>query len=149
SKKQVKETSQRNKSKKQVKETSQRNKSKKQVKETSQRNKSKKQVKEKLNIMATIINDRIDVRISREQKELVKYASELRGFKSLSEFVIFCLDYEAKKIIKENSNVLKTLEDRKIFLDAILNPPSPNADLKKARLNYLKFKETNGNKSTK
>ena len=46
--------------------------------------------------MATSINDRIDVRISREQKELIKYASELSGFKNLSEFIIFCVKATSK-----------------------------------------------------
>lgn len=91
--------------------------------------------------MATSINDRIDVRISREQKELIKYASELSGFKNLSEFIIFCVNTEAKKIISENSIVLNTIEDKKIFLNAILNPPTANAKLKKAQLNYNKFLE--------
>ncbi|KAF2518272.1 DUF1778 domain-containing protein [Flavobacterium salilacus subsp. salilacus] len=89
--------------------------------------------------MATFINDRIDVRISKEQKELIKYASELRGFKNLSEFIVFCVNREANQIIKENSLVLKTLEDKKIFLDAILNPSEPNEKLKQAQLNYQKF----------
>lgn len=89
--------------------------------------------------MATLVNDRIDVRISREQKELVKYASELLGFKSLSEFVVFCINKEANQVVKDNNQVLKTLEDKKIFLEAILNPPSPNDKLKKAQLNYQKF----------
>ena len=93
--------------------------------------------------MATIINDRIDVRISKEQKELIKYASELRGFKSLSEFVIFCINREATTIIKDNNLVLKSIEDKKIFLEAILNPPKPNERLKKAQLNYQKFRLSN------
>lgn len=89
--------------------------------------------------MATSVNDRIDVRISKEQKELVKYASELRGFKSLSEFVVFCINKESSAIIQDHNTILKTIEDKKLFLDAILNPPKPNAKLKKAQLNYQKF----------
>jgi len=91
--------------------------------------------------MATLINDRIDVRISREQKEFIKYASELSGFKNLSEFIVFCVNTEAKKIISENSIVLNTIEDKKIFLNAILNPPTANTKLKRAQLNYNKFLE--------
>ena len=93
--------------------------------------------------MAITVNDRIDVRISKEQKELIKYASELRGFKSLSEFIVFCVNAEANKIIFENDLILKTVKDKRIFMDAILNPPAPNAKLKKAQLNHLKFNEPN------
>lgn len=101
--------------------------------------------------MNTLINDRIDIRISKEQKELIRYASELRGFKNLSEFVVFCINTEATKIITENSMILNTIEDKRIFLDAILNPPSPNDKLKKAQLNYKKFLESNefNNRKTK
>ncbi|MGB0949419.1 MAG: DUF1778 domain-containing protein [Marinirhabdus sp.] len=101
--------------------------------------------------MSTLSKDRIDVRISKEQKEFVKYASELRGFKSLSEFVVYCINSEANKIVKDNNLIVKTIEDKKIFLSAILNPPPPNEKLKKAQLNYQKFKGTDGfkNRTTK
>ncbi len=92
--------------------------------------------------MATVINDRIDVRISSEQKELIKYAAELSGFKSLSEFIVFHIQAQASKIIKDSHTLLNTMEDKKIFLEAILNPPAPNDALKNAHLNYLKFKES-------
>lgn len=98
-------------------------------------------------VMSTVSKDRIDVRISKEQKEFVKYASELRGFKSLSEFVIYCISTEANKIVKDNNLIVKTLEDKKIFLNAILNPPSPNEKLKRAQLNYHKFKKSYGFKN--
>ncbi len=94
--------------------------------------------------MSTLSKDRIDVRISKEQKEFIKYASELRGFKNLSEFVVFCINSEANKIVKDNNLIVKTIEDKKIFINALLNPPSPNEKLKRAQLNYQKFKETNG-----
>ena len=35
---------------------------------------------------------------------------------------------------------MNTVKDKKIFLEAILNPPAPNDALKKAHLNYLTFK---------
>ncbi len=92
--------------------------------------------------MAALVNDRIDVRISKEQKELIKLASELKGFKSLTEFVVFCINNEANKIILENNQILKSNEDKKVFLNAIMNPPKPNAKLKKAQSNYLNFIES-------
>ena len=95
--------------------------------------------------MTAIINDRIDVRISKEQKELIKFASELRGFKSLTEFIVSTTSKEASKIIAEKNQILKSLEDKKIFVNAILNTPSPNVNLKNAILNYQKFKDANEN----
>jgi uncharacterized protein (DUF1778 family) len=48
---------------------------------------------------------------------------------------------EACKIITDNNVILSTLEDKKIFLSAILNPPEPNDKLKKAqlRVNQISF----------
>ena len=99
--------------------------------------------------MATIVNDRIDVRISTEQKELIKFASELNGFKSLTEFIVFASSKEANRIILENNQILKSIEDRKVFINAILNPPTPNDRLKKAQLNYNKFIDANGETKSK
>jgi uncharacterized protein (DUF1778 family) len=92
--------------------------------------------------MATLINDRIDVRISREQKELIKYASALRGFKNVSEFIVTFVTNEANKIVSENNNILSTLEDKKIFIEAILNPPMANDKLKNAQLKHSKLIES-------
>jgi uncharacterized protein (DUF1778 family) len=95
-------------------------------------------LKEKL--MAITFSERIDVRISMEQKELIKHAAVLRGFKSVSEFVVYCLNTEAAKIINDSNAMLKNLEDKKIFIEAILNPPAPNENLKKAQLRYQQIK---------
>lgn len=94
--------------------------------------------------MSALVKDRIDVRISKEQKEFIKYASGLRGFKNLSEFVIYCINSEANKIVKDHNLIVKTIEDKKIFLEAILNPPAPNDKLKEAQKTYQKMKEQNG-----
>lgn len=91
--------------------------------------------------MAITVNDRIDVRISKEQKDLFKYASELSGFKSLTEFVVFCIKSESNRIINDNNKILKSIEDKKIFVDALLNPPAPNDKLKKAYSTYKEFVE--------
>ena len=91
--------------------------------------------------MATLVKDRIDIRISKQQKELFKYASELRGFKSLSEFVVFCINNEANKIISDNNDMLNSLEDKKIFVNALLNPPVPNDKLKKAQVTFKQLTE--------
>ena len=99
--------------------------------------------------MAVVSNDRIDIRINSSQKELIKYASEIKGFKSVSEFVVYCVSIEATKIISESNKILNTIEDKKIFLEAISNPPSPNSELKKAKLNYKKFIEANESKNRK
>jgi uncharacterized protein (DUF1778 family) len=97
--------------------------------------------------MATQVNDRIDVRISTEQKELFRRASVISGFKNLTEFIVHCVYKESKSLLIEESQILKSEEDKRIFFDALLNPPSPNARLKQARLNYLKINSEQGNEN--
>lgn len=89
--------------------------------------------------MKTTVNDRIDVRISKEHKELIKYASEISGFKNLSEFIVFCMNTEANRIIKEHDQFLQSVEDKKIFIETILNPPAPGKQLKEALTHYNQF----------
>lgn len=98
--------------------------------------------------MAIKIKDRIHVHISKKQKELIKYASELSGFKSLSEFMAYHIQAQAHQIIKDSKTILNTTEDKRMFLEAILNPEEPNNALKKARLNYENFKSANVDENT-
>lgn len=90
--------------------------------------------------MSVAINDRIDIRISKEQKELIQYAAALSGFKSVSEFIVSYISGKAKEVIAENDLILKSIEDKKIFVNALINPPAPNAALKKSYKNYKKLK---------
>lgn len=90
--------------------------------------------------MATQVNDRIDVRISKDQKELFKRASMISGFKNLSEYILYCVNKESKSLLIEENKLLKNEEDKRIFFHALTNPPSPNDRLKQARLTYLKIK---------
>lgn len=89
--------------------------------------------------MATLINDRIDVRINKEHKELIKYAAEVSGYKSVSEFIVNIVSRESRRILQEDAKLLKTIEDKKIFFNALLSPPAPNDNLKSALNNYKKF----------
>lgn len=82
--------------------------------------------------MATLINDRIDIRISKENKELIKYAAQISGFKTVSEFVVSLAKDEAKRIIEEETKLLKSMEDRVLFVEILQNPPAPNKALRSA-----------------
>lgn len=53
---------------------------------------------------------------------------------------------ESKSLLNEENQILKSEEDKLIFFDALVNPPSPNAYLKQARLNYLKINSEQENK---
>lgn len=41
----------------------------------------------------------------------------------------------------DDNTILTTINDKKIFLNALLNPPAPNEALRKALSDYKRFKE--------
>ena len=81
---------------------------------------------------------RFDARLSRHQKDLFEKAARIRGFKSLSEFVIHTTQVAATNIVEEHNAILSSEADRKLFFDALVNPPKPNKALKEASQHYLK-----------
>jgi uncharacterized protein (DUF1778 family) len=81
---------------------------------------------------------RFDARLSRSQKELFERAATIKGFKSLSEFVIQTTLEVATDIVEKHNAILSSQADRDVFFDAFINPPKPNKALKEASRRYLK-----------
>lgn len=82
--------------------------------------------------MGKVEMTRFDARLTREQKEFFEYASQLGGYRSLTEFVIQSAQLKAKEIVEEHNKILSSNKDQEIFFNALLNPTSPNAELKNA-----------------
>ncbi len=82
---------------------------------------------------------RFDTRLSRSQKELFEKAARIKGFKSLSEFVIHTTQEAAMLIIEREKMILITEADKKVFFEAIIDPPKPNKALVQASKEYLKL----------
>lgn len=75
-------------------------------------------------------NSRIEIRVSNEDKDLFEYASSLRGYKSLSEFLRVILTKESKAIIAEENKILKSKRDKLIFFNALMGKEEkPNQSL--------------------
>lgn len=91
--------------------------------------------------MKSIIKEttRFEARLLKEQKALFEKATILGGFRSLTEFVVFAALEKAKVIIKENDQIISSVEDAEIFYEAIVNPAKPSDKLKKAFANYQKL----------
>jgi len=94
---------------------------------------------EKQNMETKTLNARFDTRVSEEQKELFELAATLGGFRTFTEFVVSTLQEKAKIIIEEHHTILASERDRKIFFDALTNPPKPNDSLKAAAKRYKKL----------
>lgn len=70
-------------------------------------------------------NERLDARVTREEKEAIETAANLRGI-SYSDFVRTALREAALNTIRDYEQLVLSQEARKVFVDALLNPPKPN-----------------------
>jgi len=77
--------------------------------------------------------NRVEFRISNEDKELFEYAKQLKGFKTFSEFARFVLTKEAKAIVREENKILASKRDKEIFFNALMGEEHrPNTSLLEA-----------------
>jgi uncharacterized protein (DUF1778 family) len=79
--------------------------------------------------------DRLEARVTPEQKRLIASAAALRGT-SITEFVVASAQEAATATIKESELLSLQGEARDVFVKAILSPPSPNQALRKAARRY-------------
>lgn len=75
-----------------------------------------------------IKQDRIEVRVTAEQKALLLRAAELSG-RTLSELVIASAEQAAEALIRKHQIISLSVKDSRSFADALLNAPLPNAKL--------------------
>ena len=69
--------------------------------------------------------ERLDARVTREEKEMIETAASLRGT-SASDFVRMATREAALKTIREHEILTLNDEARRVFVEALLNPPKPN-----------------------
>jgi uncharacterized protein (DUF1778 family) len=75
--------------------------------------------------------ERLEARLSPETKALFQEAAAIEG-RSLSDFVIRSAMEAARRAIRENEWLELSQRDRIAFVQTLLNPPPPNARLRKA-----------------
>lgn len=78
---------------------------------------------------------RFEARISVEQKTELQQAAALSG-RTLSEFVIASAHEKARSVIREHETIRLGRAEQVAFVTALLNPPRPNARLRKAAASY-------------
>lgn len=83
--------------------------------------------------------ERLEARLTRDQKQTIERAAALSGT-SVTNFVVASAQAAAMETIK-NSQIL-TLRGKasKVFVNALLNPPAPNAAAKAAWRRYKEHK---------
>jgi uncharacterized protein (DUF1778 family) len=75
--------------------------------------------------------ERLEARVSSDMKALCQKAATIQG-RSLTDFVVNSAVEAATRIVRENEFVELSRRDRMAFVEALLDPPAPNARLRKA-----------------
>ena len=76
-------------------------------------------------------SERLEARISRNQKELFQRAAQLQG-RTLTDFVVSAAREAACRTIEKTEIIRLSIEDQRQIAEALLNPPEPTPALKKA-----------------
>jgi uncharacterized protein (DUF1778 family) len=82
--------------------------------------------------------ERLEARISREQKRLFQRAADLQG-RTLTDFVVSSAQEAAVRTIGEMQIIRLNAEDSRAFAEALLNPREPTERLRAAARRYREF----------
>lgn len=82
-------------------------------------------------------DQRLEARITRDQKRLIERAAQLRG-STVTDFVVSEIQEAAAATILEFEVLQLRAEARDQFMQALLNPPAPNRAAKAAMARYKK-----------
>ena len=77
----------------------------------------------------------LEVRLTPDQKRLIRYAATLRGV-SITEFVVRSALAAATEAMNQQPILKLRGNARRAFVDAVLNPPTPNEAARKAAKAY-------------
>jgi uncharacterized protein (DUF1778 family) len=80
--------------------------------------------------------ERLEARISAEQKELFVRAAELQG-RTLTDFVIASVHEAAVRTIGDMQSIQLTAQESRAFAEAMLNPREPTDRLRSAAHRYI------------
>jgi len=81
--------------------------------------------------------ERLDVRLRRDAKQLIARAAALTG-QSLSDFVVSAVLERSRDVIERASSLELSEDEATRFLEALATPPAPNVKLREAAELYRK-----------
>jgi uncharacterized protein (DUF1778 family) len=87
---------------------------------------------------ATTKRERLEARITAEQKELFQRAADLSG-RSLTDFVVASVQEAAQEVVRRHDVIVLSPRDSLRFVDALLDPPEPNERLRAAARRHRAF----------
>ena len=85
---------------------------------------------------ASIKNERVEIRISSYDKQIIKRAVKLSGDSSLGSFIVRVVKAHAEDIISRSDRILVSEKDRKVFFKAVFDDAKPNSNLINAAKRY-------------
>ena len=86
-------------------------------------------------------NQRLELRLTKLQKDFISKASRVSGFKNVSDYILHISINDSKNVIREQQIFELSERDRVSFMETLENPPEPGKNLKKAMASYLSFQE--------
>jgi uncharacterized protein (DUF1778 family) len=92
-------------------------------------------IQEEKRMVKTEKMDRIDIRVTREQKETISQAAVLSGV-SMSSFLVANALSEARKVVSKSERISLSTRDRDLFYSILTNPPKPNKNLVRLMKNH-------------
>ena len=88
-------------------------------------------------LRATVRSQRLEARVTTEQKQLFVRAADLQG-RSLTDFVITSAQAAALETVRAHDAVRLSDRDRQAFVSALLASPAPAVKLQRAVKRYRK-----------
>ena len=79
--------------------------------------------------------ERLEARLSTEQKALIEHAAALQG-RTVTDFVLASVQEAAHRTIEDHGRLDLSLQDRRAFVEALLNPQPVNDRLRDTILRY-------------
>lgn len=80
-------------------------------------------------------NERLEARVTPDQKRLIERAAELRG-STVTDFVVASAQQAAADAIRDFETLVLRDQARDVFINAILNPSPPNDAARAAARRY-------------
>ncbi len=81
-------------------------------------------------------DERIELRVTSEDKKIFRRAQKLSGDKSFSSFIVRVVKQQAEEIVAKNDRIIATEKDRNVFFDAVFGNSKPNQNLVEAAKRY-------------
>lgn len=85
--------------------------------------------------------ERLEARVTSRQKDIMQRAAALEGT-TLTDFVVRSAQKAAEEALQKHGAIALTERESRAFVEALLNPPRPNAALRSAVRHYRRTMET-------